>query len=441
MTQAARLIPEWERLYVLATSTMAARRGESLPSAVLERLRVLQQKVFDLRRTPPWSPLLDRYNLNAVDQDITACVIAPEAEPRIGWLYHDLQAGVASTYPTPALIGELFAMGVEESEVLEQRLHPDAPLRRYRLIEWPEADLYHPMRSTGLLRSQLLRRPCLDRKISGATEVVDLGDWNDLVLPVSVKKRLEEILLWETQRDKVGRLWGARFVGGPVVLFSGLSGTGKTFAAEGLAHRLAKPLYRVDLGLLVSKYIGETEKNLNALFDSAAGEDVVLLFDEADSLFGKRGEVKDARDRYANMEVSHLLTRIERHQGVCILTTNLRRHLDPAFVRRFQFVIEFPAPDAEARRELWSALIPPGAGLESDVELDEIARSVVMTGGEIRNAALHAAFLAAGDDEVICNRHLARAVWNELEKRGSDLLPSRMGCLNAYLQETFREAS
>ena len=148
-------------------------------------------------------------------------------------------------------------------------------------------------------------------------------------------------------------LWHGQSVGGPVALFTGPSGTGKTFAAAVLAGALGWPLYRVDLGRLVSKYVGETEENLNRLFDAAHGQPMVLQFDEADALFAKRGEVKEARDRYANMEVSHLLTRIEAHDGPCILTTNLRKQLDSAFTRRFQLVVEFPRLDAAARSELW----------------------------------------------------------------------------------------
>jgi SpoVK/Ycf46/Vps4 family AAA+-type ATPase len=220
-----------------------------------------------------------------------------------------------------------------------------------------------------------------------------------------------------------------------VALFSGPSGTGKTFAAEVLANAFERPLFRVDLGLLVSKYIGETEKNLNALFDAAHDRDIVLLFDEADSLFGKRGEVKEARDRYANMEVSHLLSRIERHQGPCILTSNLRQHLDPAFARRFQMVIEFPRPDAEARGELWRLHIPSGAPCDGDVEPALLGKELSLTGGQIRNAALHAAFLAAGESSTITLTHVARAVWTELAKEGDEMMTASLGKLAQYLPE------
>ncbi len=160
-----------------------------------------------------------------------------------------------------------------------------------------------------------------------------------------------------------------------------------------------------------------------------------MLFDEADSLFGKRGEVKEARDRYANMEVSHLLSRIERHQGPCILTSNLRQHLDPAFARRFQMVIEFPRPDAAARSQLWRLHIPRRAPRDQDVDPDYLGRELSLTGGQIRNAALHVAFLAAGEASVIKLSYVARAVWTELAKEGGEMMTASLGELAHYLQE------
>jgi SpoVK/Ycf46/Vps4 family AAA+-type ATPase len=221
--------------------------------------------------------------------------------------------------------------------------------------------------------------------------------------------------------------------GGPVALFAGPSGTGKTLAAEVIANTLGRRLYRVDLGMLVSKYIGETEKNLNALFDATDGEDVVLLFDEADSLFGRRSEVRDARDRYANMEVSHLLSRIERHRGPCILTTNLRQHLDPAFARRFQAVIEFPRPDQTSRATLWRRGFPPLAPLAAEVDAELLGGALELTGAQIRNSALHAAFLAAAHQTDISLAHIAAAVFGELLKDGREVPRSSLGPLAAHL--------
>ena len=169
---------------------------------------------------------------------------------------------------------------------------------------------------------------------------------------------------------------------------------------------------------MISKYIGETEKNLGALFDAVRKEPMLLLFDEADSYITRRSEVQDAHDRYANLEVSYLLSRLERHKGPCILTSNLRQEIDPVFVRRFQMVIEFPFPDEVARSKLWRLHIPVGAPIDEDVETDNLARESELTGGQIRNAALHAAFLAASDSSAITLKHIASAVQTELAKTG-----------------------
>jgi SpoVK/Ycf46/Vps4 family AAA+-type ATPase len=244
---------------------------------------------------------------------------------------------------------------------------------------------------------------------------------------------LREFLLWITHKAPVVGEWGGGACGGPVGLFAGPSGTGKTFAAAVLAAELGWPLYRVDLGRFVSKYIGETEKNLNRLFDAAHGQPMILQFDEADSLFSKRGEVREARDRYANMEVSHLLARIESHQGPVILTTNLRKHLDPAFARRFQVVVDFPRPDAEARTRLWQRLLPPRAPREPGVDPAFLGAAVNLTGGSIRNAALHAAYLAAGAGKPLSLGHVALAVWRELGKDGRELSPTDLGPLAPFL--------
>jgi SpoVK/Ycf46/Vps4 family AAA+-type ATPase len=257
--------------------------------------------------------------------------------------------------------------------------------------------------------------------------------WNDLILPTRCITMLREFLNWVKHRETVINQWGGIDVGGPIALFTGPSGTGKTWAACVLANVLGWPLYRVDLGKLISKYIGETEENLNRLFDAAHGQPMVLQFDEADSVFGKRGEIKEARDRYANMEVSHLLARVESHQGPCILTTNLRDNLDPAFVRRFQVVVEFNRPDESARTELWRLLLPRRAPGRDTLDLSMLGRAVNLTGGEIRNAALHAAHVAAAANSAITHNHIALAVWRELAKDGRELSIRDLGALAPYL--------
>ena len=197
-------------------------------------------------------------------------------------------------------------------------------------------------------------------------------------------------------------------------LFAGASGTGKTMAAEVLARDLSLDLFHVDLSAVVSKYIGETERNLARVFDRAEGAGAILLFDEADALFGKRTEVKDSHDRNANMEVSYLLQRMESYRGLAVLTTNMPDALDPAFLRRLRFVVSFPFPDAAARRAIWQRAFPPEAPL-SGVDLDKLAQ-LNASGGQIRNIALGAAFLAAEEGTPIRMAHLLAAATTEIAK-------------------------
>jgi len=202
---------------------------------------------------------------------------------------------------------------------------------------------------------------------------------------------------------------------GLATLFAGESGTGKTLAAEVLAHTLHLDLYRIDLSAVVSKYIGETEKNLRRVFDEAENSGAVLLFDEADALFGKRTEVKDSHDRYANIEVSYLLQRMEAYHGLAVLTTNLKSSLDTAFLRRLRFVVQFPFPDQEQRLALWQRAFP-SATPTRNLDLDKLSR-LSMTGGSIRNIALNAAFLAADAGEAVGMNHLRQAAHAEAAKR------------------------
>ena len=184
---------------------------------------------------------------------------------------------------------------------------------------------------------------------------------------------------------------------------------------------------------MVSKYIGETEKNIGMLFDAAHGQEMVLQFDEVDALMSKRGEVKEARDRYANMEVSYLLARIEDHQGPCILTTNMRAQIDKAFTRRFQIVVEFPRPDEAARAKLWKRMLPPQAPLADEIDVEFLAKAVNLTGGNIRGAALHAAYLAAEDRQPIGLCHIAIGVFREMAKDRLQLSKSDLGSLASHL--------
>ena len=252
--------------------------------------------------------------------------------------------------------------------------------------------------------------------------------WNDLVLPEAQFQILQAISAHVRQRAKVYETWGFANKGdrglGISALFSGASGTGKTTAAEVIAAELQLDLYRIDLSSVVSKYIGETEKNLRRVFDAAESGGAILLFDEADALFGKRSEVKDSHDRHANIEVSYLLQRMEAYQGLAILTTNLKGSLDSAFLRRLRFVVQFSFPDATQRAEIWRRVFPKETPTEG-LDINKLAKLSV-AGGNIRNIALNAAFLAADEGEPVSMKHLLSAARSESAKLEKPLMDSEV---------------
>lgn len=285
----------------------------------------------------------------------------------------------------------------------------------------------------GEILSKFLWQACLGHTRPGldalAQRIRPVAGWDDLVLPGSQMALLREIAVHVRQRHRVYEQWGfaahsSRGLG-ITSLFAGPSGTGKTMAAEVLASELTLDLYRIDLAAVVSKYIGETEKNLKRIFDAADAGGAILLFDEADALFGKRSEVKDSHDRYANIEVSYLLQRMEEYRGVAILTTNLKNALDLAFLRRLRFIVQFPFPEAEARAEIWRRIFPPQTPTEG-LDAVQLARLSV-TGGNIRNIALGAAFLAAEDGTSVGMEQVLRAARSEYAKLEQPLTAVEIG--------------
>jgi hypothetical protein len=245
--------------------------------------------------------------------------------------------------------------------------------------------------------------------------------WDALVLPERALAALRTISIFLRHRDRVLEDWGgtagASAPEGLTVLFAGESGTGKTMAAQVIAGELGLELFRIDLATVISKYIGETEKNLDSIFSAAEGSNAILLFDEADALFGKRSEVRDAHDRYANVEVAYLLQRIEGYAGAVILTTNLRHNIDAAFLRRLDLLVDFPFPEARERERLWQRLLPSHAADEG-INLNLLAQRFKLSGGSIRNAAFLAALLAAEDGTALTMEHLLRAIALEYNKLG-----------------------
>jgi hypothetical protein len=286
------------------------------------------------------------------------------------------------------------------------------------LGEKTEANLWHACR----LRARPRLEDLAHRISSSAT-------WSDIALPAPQLRTLQTISAQVCQRARVHEEWGFAEKSnrglGLTALFAGPSGTGKTLAAEILANELELDLFRIDLSAVVSKYIGETEKNLRRVFDAAEDGGAVLLFDEADALFGKRSEVKDSHDRYANVEISYLLQRMEAYRGLAILTTNMKDALDPAFLRRLRFVAQFPFPDQPQRAEIWRRIFPAKTPTDS-LDFSRLSR-LSISGGNIRSIALNAAFAAAAADEPVQMAHLLGAARSEYAKLEKPLTEAELG--------------
>jgi hypothetical protein len=394
--------------------------------AVHDVMRALEEHCFDVaflltEQTTPPRYLSDRIRLVPIEMPVPRPALRARAwEHFLGMegLAYDAEAirGVASVFSFP--IGQIRRASREAASTLR--------------ISDPAAQT---------LDGATLRAACrasTRHRLSRLAEAVPLvHSLSDLVLPEDQTRQLQEIVDAVRGREHVLERWGfgrkVCVTPGVSVLFSGSSGTGKTMAAGVVAAELGMELFRVDLSRVVSKYIGETEKHLDALFTEARGASAVLLFDEADALFGKRSEVKDAHDRYANIEVAYLLQRMEASEGVTVLATNLRRNLDTAFVRRLQFAVEFPAPSAELRLRIWQRVWPAEATLAPDVDLGFMARQFEIAGGNVRNIALRAAFLAAHEETAIGMRHIVTATRREFQKMGHVSIDDEFGAYRQLL--------
>jgi hypothetical protein len=265
-----------------------------------------------------------------------------------------------------------------------------------------------------------------------ARRVHPVVGWDDLVLPGDVIEQLQELASRARYRDVVLDRWGMGRASstrgrGLTALFAGDSGTGKTMSAEVMAGELGLDLYVIDLSTVIDKYVGETEKHLDRIFSEADRVNGVLLFDEADAVFGKRSDVKDSHDRYANVEVAYLLQRMELFDGVAILTTNLRSNLDDAFTRRLDSVVDFPVPEEEDRLRLWQRHLPPAVPRDDDLDLPFLARRFRISGGNVRNICLAGAYLAAAEDRPLCMADLIRGTAREYQKLGRLCVEAEFG--------------
>jgi hypothetical protein len=342
--------------------------------------------------------------------------------PRLTFEVHNPGPGEQRDTWQQALAGRAGALNGQIDQLVSQfDLSPDAiraaTAEALGRIEAP-SQVAGPHETLGPALWDACRAQARPRLDDLAQRLDPRAGWEDLVLPAAQLGVLREVAVHVRRRATVYERWGFGARGarglGIAALFAGPSGTGKTLAAEVLANDLRLDLYRIDLAAVVSKYIGETEKNLRAVFDAAEAGGAVLLFDEADALFGKRSEVKDSHDRYANIEVGYLLQRLEAYRGLALLTTNMKSALDPAFLRRLRFVVQFPFPDAAQRAQIWRRAFPAATPLQG-IDPEALARLSV-AGGSIRNIALGAAFAAAEAGEAVQMHHLLRAAQAEYAK-------------------------
>ena len=276
----------------------------------------------------------------------------------------------------------------------------------------------------GVLDAKTLHECCYCQAVHRldklATRVMPRFQWDDVVLPAQQKRLMQHAVEHIRHAHTVYHTWGfdqkVTYGRGLSILFAGAPGTGKTMCAQVIAKQLNMEMYKINISQVISKYIGETEKNLQAVFNEARKSNCILFFDECDAIFSKRSEVKDAHDRNANVEVAYLLQQIEEHDGVCVLATNLMQNIDSAFMRRITFVVHFPFPDPSMRREIYLRTLAPSAPVSADVDWDFLAEKFELSGGYIKNIVLSAAFMAAAQGEEIGMRHLLEAAVNELKK-------------------------
>ncbi len=441
---------EWARVGHLLTLAEANRASAVLDESYGTQFEAIAASVDAARSAGAWAclgsapvPKEALQSLLRIDLDILAIALAPVAQPMLAPRLHSLQPHIGSAWVSLPLMQELMMLeSGGHIALMIERISASSPLVALGFLRVEGNTPYQTLRPTAQLIRACLGRDAELSPPPGAILSTQRGKWSDLILPDTAIGQLKDFTAWVARAQEISANWGGKPVHGPLALFSGASGTGKTFAAgciaSALETRTGEPwgLYTLDLGRVMSKYVGETEANLNALLESLDGRRAVLQIDEADGLLGKRGDVTDARDRYANLEVSHLLSRFERHMGPVILTTNLRSNVDSAFLRRFQLIVDFPAPDADARTALWDLLLPPKAPRSDALDIALLGADVRLSGGSIQNAAHYAAVMAAEAETPINPAHIARAVNAELSKDGRQIRKSELGHLADHLSET-----
>lgn len=404
----AEALIEWQRDAHLTSAVLCLRNADAWVASV-GASPTLQEELLAypgwlvVESAADWQPIGSRRVVRV------ACAAPGFEQRRRLWQAYVEEAGVGMVEDaTCAALAGAFNMTAEQISRAVTAARNEA-LQRLRPLD--DAGLFAAARAQS--------SPSLG---SLARKIIPRYSWDDLILPADQLAMLRELVATVRNRPFVLETWGVgrklAAGAGVTALFAGPSGTGKTMAAEVIAADVGLDLYKIDLSTLVSKYIGETEKNLDRIFSEAERSNAVLFFDEADAIFGKRSEVRDAHDRYANIEVSYLLQRMEAHNGLTILATNLRANLDEAFTRRLQFAVDFPFPDEAHRLRIWQTLFPPETPRDADVDFGWLARRLKVSGGSIRNIIVAAAFLAAGDGGCVTMAHLLHGARRELQKMG-----------------------
>lgn len=395
-----------------------------------------------------YASFVRHYDLKPAERLVVVLALAPHIRPQLldpfftlrqsgdrgftefGGINGRMHGGFLPTGETVQFL--LAGTDLERRLACQQIFDRDHFFARHNILRLEPAPAGEPMVSgplvltdeiIDLLTTSTLRKPDYSREFPAKLIDTDM-EWGDLVLPPSTLDQLRELEAWMQHENVLMEDWGLgrRLRPGYKSLFYGPPGTGKTLTATLLGKRANRDVYRIALASVVSKYIGETEKNLERVFDRAETMPCILFFDEADALFGKRTNVGDAHDRYANQEISYLLQRIEDFTGVAILASNFRSLIDDAFNRRFQSVVHFPVPDPEAREKLWQASFSAESELEGDVSVADLAHHYELTGGAIMNVVRYASLMALSDDsKIVRRRDILGGIRRELQKDGKTL--------------------
>ena len=394
-----------------------------LRTALFTRLEQERQITF-LAGTTAWEPAGELGDLPFVRVEFSR----PTYDERVNHWQTALNDGAAADIDPAALANKFRFSGGQIRDAARTARN----LARWRDPEKGQATMVELYEACRLHSSRKLST--LGRKIKPH------HTWSDIVLPEDRLQQLQEICNSMKYRSLVYDHWGfdrkLSLGKGLNILFAGPSGTGKTMAAEIMAGELGLELYKIDLSTVVSKYIGETEKNLARIFAEAESSNAILFFDEADALFGKRSEVRDSHDRYANIEINYLLQKMEEHEGVAILATNFRKNMDDAFVRRMHFTVEFPFPNEADRRRIWEKIWPAETPQSAELDLEFMAHRFEIAGGNIRNIALAAAFLAASDGGVVSMAHLLHGTKREYQKMGKVVMEGEFGAYSKPIENT-----